>query len=309
MAAIKLTLLPIATLVAMSAEEQDKYLIAAHRVGQVAKETTDEFKASFPALGKLYNALQKRLNRAKEAGVVASNTALSSYIESILGKGTKANSHGLSCKDCFSCLVETGMMGEPDYDKCASGWLEKAASICNAVGGDLTHSAVKAAAEILKDRPKTGLKDLQALLDSVKDREPLKPEKVAELLTRIFADGYLDTVITAVGTEIAHLDDAEKGQTAYAGMMVSMSMFSRNMVVTGAKSVDGKMVQETARRFDDATLKGWMDEYKAGLTKKPAPATPTPKPEAAGEVDDEAALQAQPDAETAPAATPELATA
>ena len=265
----------------MSVEEQDKL---ARQVGQMettAKCATEAHKLSFPMAGKVVCVVEERLNELKsdrnpdgtiKKRQIASNTSLAAYWETVTranGKSVKLNPHWLSCAVAFGTYVRSELVSEPDYDKCKADWLETAASISTAVGGDITHAAVAAAAEELRDRNKDCAKTLRAILESVKEPKALTAEKAQAMLDKVFASGHLNLVIAGVGAEIAHLENSEEARSAYFGMITANAMFAANVTET---LVDGKTV--VTRRFDDETMNAWQAAYdKASETTAAAPQT------------------------------------
>ncbi len=202
---------------------------------------------------------------------IAANTSLASYWESITskvkggnGKPIKLNNHALSCAVAFGTFVRSELIGELDYDKNTAQCLELAASISTAVGGDITHDAVMQAADELKDRSKDSAKNLQAILDTVKEPSAMTVEQAQKAIARILSGGHLPVVIAAVGAEIAHITDAEVARNSFFGLNTAIEMFSAN--------VDEKQV----RRFSDKVMDGWVAAYQAA-NPAPAPET-TPAP-------------------------------
>ncbi len=290
-------LLPISAILALSVDEQDKLAMEVGRVETKAKDASEAHKLSFPMAGKVVYAVQKRLEQLKSSvdengkpkkPQISLATSLATYWESITkanGKnGVKLNNHWLSCAVTFGTYVGSELITESDYDKNPAANLELASSIATAVGGDVTHAAVDAAAQELRDRSKTAAKTLREILESVKEPKAMTAEKAQELIAKVIASNFLTLVIAAVGAEIAHLEDPETARAAFFGMITANDMFAANMV-TKAIGADGKPVLE--RRFSDKVLNAWSKAYETANPPKPATmapeptSTPTPQLEAA----------------------------
>jgi len=254
-------LLPIATLRALSVDEQDKLARESVKLEGRAKASAKEVKSAFPAIGKVVCIVEERLNDLKTERKIASNTSLATFWTSI----TKApiNNHALSCAVAFGTFVRTELISERDYDKNTAQCLELAASISTAVGGDVTHEAVAHAAAELQDRSKDSAKNLREILADVKEPKKLTDEQADKLLDRLMQDGHLVRTVSRVGAEIAHLEDADVAKTTFFAMDGAMSLFAKNMDAKGA------------RRFDDDTLNEWASELGTVLQQN------APEPEAA----------------------------
>ena len=133
---------------------------------------------------------------------------------------------------CFGTYVSSELVTEADYDKNPGANLELAASISTAVGGDVTHAAVNAAAEELRERTKDSAKVLRSILDSVKEPKEMTQKQASEAITKVLSNGFLTLAIAAVGAEIA--------RNAFFGMITANDMFGANMVTE--KGEGGKPV-------------------------------------------------------------------
>ncbi|HYV26213.1 MAG TPA: hypothetical protein VFA77_01675 [Candidatus Eisenbacteria bacterium] len=230
----------------LSADELNKLAIDSVKLEKRAKDANTAHKSSFPAVGKLVCVFEERLNTLKSQRMIASNTSLATYWESITK--TRVNNHALSCSVAFGTYVRTELITERDYDLNSAQCLELAASISTAVGGDITAQAVHDAAEQLKERGKDAAKSLRAILDKVKEHKTLSADKAAEMLKTIFAEGHLLTVISLLGAEIAYLTDEKVAKQAFHGIIAAHDMFGRNVTENGD------------RRFSDDTLNAWLEE-------------------------------------------------
>jgi len=141
---------------------------------------------------------------------------------------------------CFGTYVSSELVTEADYDKNPGANLELAARISTAVDGDVTHAAVNAAAEELRERTKDSAKVLRSILDSVKEPKEMTQKQASEAITKVLSNGFLTLVIAAVGAEIAHVEDTEIARNAFFGMITANDMFSANMVTE--KGEGGKPV-------------------------------------------------------------------
>lgn len=276
---------------AMSVEEVDKLARQVVGIERSMYSAVDTHKSSFPAAGKVVCVVEERLNDLKsdrnpdgtpKKRMIASNTSLASYWESITrvnGKdGQKLNNHVLSCAVAFGTFVRSELIQESDYDKCKADWLERAASISTQVGGDINHAAVNEAAAELRDRSKDCAKNLQAILDSVKEPKAMNAEQAQKSLDKIIAGGHLGLVIAGIGGEIAHVEDPEVARNAFFGVNTAMCMFEANTVKQGGKDV---------RRFSDETLNAWSRAFDAAN----APAPETKEAEATEETPANATLE------------------
>jgi hypothetical protein len=270
-------LLPISKLRALSVEEQDKLARQAGALEKSSKDATLAHKTSFPAIGKVVCVIEERLNELKadrdangapKKRQIASNTSLASFWESITK--SRLNNHWYSCAVAFGCYVRSELITEADYDKNTAQCLELAASISTAVGGDVTHAAVMAAAEELRDRSKKSAENLRGILDTVKDPKEMTVEQAQKALARILGAGHLNVVIAGIGAEIAHVTDSEMARNAFFGIITAGDMFAANVDETGQ------------RRFSDAVLNAWAETHaKANAKPTEAPSTPAPAPETA----------------------------
>ena len=281
-------LLPMASILALSVDEQDKLAMDVCQVARTSNSATEAHKTSFPAAGKIVYAVQKRLEELKSTtgpdgkpkkSQINLATTLAGYWESITKvsgqkSAIKLNNHWLSCAVAFGTYVDSELVSEKDYDNNPGANLELAASISTAVGHDLTDGAVTAAAEELRDRTKNSAKRLREILDSVKEPKAMTAEKAQELIAKIIASGFLTSMIAAAGAEIAHMEDTEAARNAFFGMSTATEMFAANMM-TKEVGADGKPVM--ARRFPDETLQAWSATYaKANAPKAPEQSTSTP---------------------------------
>jgi hypothetical protein len=240
--------LPMEVLRTLSADELNKLAIDSVKLEKRAKDANSAHKSSFPAVGKLVCVFEERLNTLKAQRMIASNTSLATYWESITK--TRMNNHSLSCAVAFGTYVRTELITERDYDLNSAQCLELAASVSTAVGGDITAQAVHDAADQLKERGKDAAKNLRTILDTVKNRKTLSADKAAEMLKTIFAEGHLLTVISLLGAEVAYLADEKVARQAYYGIIAAHDMFGRNVTESGE------------RRFSDETLNAWLKEQE-----------------------------------------------
>jgi len=213
-------LLPIDTLRKMSADELDALARQAVKLEKEAKDATTAHKSSFPAAGKVVCAIEERLNALKAQRLIASNTSLAAYWESITK--TRVNNHALSCAVTFGTFVRTELIAERDYDLNTAQCLELAAAISTAVGGDVTHVAVVQTSEQLRERGKDAAKTLRVILDKVKERKTITAEKAAEMLKAIFQDGHLELALHAAGAEVAYVNDAETLERIFGALNLAL---------------------------------------------------------------------------------------
>jgi hypothetical protein len=278
---MQIAIQPIATLRALSVEEQDNLAREACKLERSSKALVNDHKASFPAIGKVICVIEERLNDLKsdvdrssgqpKKRLIAANTSLASFWESVTkvpgdktGMSGKLNNHALSCAVAFGTYVRTEMISEEDYDKNTSQALELAASISTEAGGEIDHESILAAATELKDRSKNSVKNLREILEGLKGPKEVTVEKATEMVNAAIKGGHLLLVISAVGAEIAHLRDAEIARNAFFGMITAHNMFAAN--------VDEETKQ---RRFPDATIDAWLAAFDK-LNARPAPAAPAP---------------------------------
>jgi hypothetical protein len=265
----------------MSVEQQDNLARLAAGVEKSMTDARKEHTSSFPAIGKVVCVIEERLNELKadrdangapKKRQIASNTSLASFWESITK--SRLNNHWYSCAVAFGCYVRSELITELDYDKNTAQCLELAASICTAVGGDVTHAAVMAAAEELRDRNNSAkgnsAKNLRDILATVTEPKEMTTEQAQKAIRKVLDAGHLPLVLAEVGAEIAHLDDSEKARTAFFGMITASDMFAANVNELGV------------RRFSESTLNAWADTYANANAKQPeTPSTPPPAPETA----------------------------
>ncbi len=255
-------------LVTLPPEDQDKLARGVVKEAKDTDATVKRYKSSFPAAGKLVCALEERLNKGKANHTIAANLSLASYWESITK--AKLNNHAMSCAVAFGTYVRTGLIQEADYDKNTSQCLELAASISTACGGEVTHDLVGKAAEELKDRSKDSAKNLKAILDDLKERKTMSEEAARKAISRLMEDGYITTVISAVGAEIVHLEDTSIAKSCFLGIQTVVDMFSSNTNLATKE-----------RRFPKEILMAWFQEHQSA--KKPLGSTsPAQAPTTAG---------------------------
>ena len=194
------------TLLAMKPEELDALLITSAKAGEKLKEDDTAHKSSFPAVGKVYCALEVRLIAMKAANMTGPNTSLSTFYQGLMAaagiRNAKLNGPAMACAVTFGSLVRTGKLPEKDYDDNNAAPLIKTSAIINAVGGVLEHDVIALAVQQLKARTKDMVRNLQALLDSVKDRKPIDSEKAQELVTKCIEDGHIETVLAVASVNI-----------------------------------------------------------------------------------------------------------
>ena len=271
-------LLPISAILAMSVDEQDKLAMEVGRVETKAKDATQAHKLSFPMAGKVVYAVQKRLSlksSVDESGKpkkpqISLATSLATFWESITkanGKsGVKLNNHWLSCAVTFGTVRRFGVNHRKRLRQESSGQsrigfvhLHRGRRGCHARSGSSGRRE-------LRDRSKSSAKNLQAILDTVKEPKEMTVEQAQKAIAKVMASGHLCVVIAAVGAEIAHVEDAEVARNAFFGMITANEMFAANMTTKDGKS---------ERRFTDKTLDAWCMAYQqANAPKETPPATP-----------------------------------
>jgi hypothetical protein len=204
----------VAVLRALTPEELDALCVKAALVVQEAKQSADFNKASNPSTGKLICVLEERLNEAKTAKHIASNTSLAKYWEGITK--TKMPNHAMTCAVAFGTFVRTEQIDEKTYDLNSANCIELAGAISNAVNGEIAHPAIAKAAAQLKERGKDEAKNLRAILKEVKPPKAMTPEDAQELLQRIFDDGHLKLAIAGCAAEMCYLEGDEAKDSYFA---------------------------------------------------------------------------------------------
>jgi len=212
-----LNTITIAHIRSLTPSELDDLAKESVRLQKDAKAATDANKSSFPAVGKVLCGLEERLNKLKAQVLIASNTSLASYFESITTK--KPNNHAMSCAVAFGAYVRTGLVPEAQFDKNPCSNLELAASIATSCGGSVVNEYVKAAAAELLDRSKNSPGNLRALLLKVKPKESMDVLKALEKSNEIIDDGHIEALLAAVDawftTDASKELDAEKRKKVF----------------------------------------------------------------------------------------------
>lgn len=198
-------------------DDQDAMVRKSGELKKSLDSINKTYKSSFPTDGKLICVVQERLERLKAQRLIASNTSMADYWKTLGGE--KLNPHAMSCAVAFGTYVQTEIISESDYDLCPSSLLETAASISTAVGGDVQHAAVASAAFQLKERGKDAARNLKAILETVKPREPMKPEKAQQLIADLLADGYGPMFVHTLELELPEIKDENKLRAYYSGLI------------------------------------------------------------------------------------------
>jgi hypothetical protein len=192
---------PMAQLRSLTAKELIEEAKKAVQTADRAKRENADFKATVTAFAKVVAALTAVFNAEAANGKSLVSTMTFPQYFSEMTKG-KLSTHVQSVAKAYGAYVDNGLIAEKDYDNCPSDWLEKAASVLTAVELDLTHDCVFKVAGILKDRPKDGAKQLQAILEDLKGPKEITVEKAREMLALIFANNLLDLTLATVAAEI-----------------------------------------------------------------------------------------------------------
>jgi hypothetical protein len=198
----------------MTPDELDDLLKAAALVTQEAAKGRKYESASNPMTGKLICILEERLERAKTAMTVAKSTSLATYWLGITQ--VKLPNHAYTCAVAYGTYVRCELIEEKTYDICSANIIELAGNIVNAVKGEVTHEAVAAAAEQLKEHGKDAPKNLRAILARVKPRKPMDAEKAQEMLRQIFDDGHLNLTFAEAAAEMCYLTGTEAKDSYFA---------------------------------------------------------------------------------------------
>ena len=178
--------------------------------------------------------------------------------------GCRPSNHGLSCAKTYRNMVLTGKIAEADYDKNSSEAIETASRVISKVADDINHPAVTAAASILRQRSRSAIKDLKALLerwiaDSPTGRMTLLDEDQAaghgvrpmsyspalELAFNIAKEGH-HTVLAAPLKEMA-------ASTSQLEEARSLAIAAANIRASLANNRD----EQGRRRFSDEMIADW----------------------------------------------------
>ena len=176
--------------------------------GAAVKETREDYKDATKAVGKVYCALEIRLEKGKKLNMFPANKSLAEFIKDITGE--KPPTHALTLKNAVGAYVETDLIAETDYDNNSGNCLEIAARIVDAVKGNLGHDAVLAAAKELKQRCSKEAKNLRAILDSVKPSKKMDAKEALETFEQICDEGHLVAIMAHLPDVFAELDLTEK---------------------------------------------------------------------------------------------------
>ena len=246
----------ITVLRTLSALELDTLAIEASKTVKEGKDLVDFSRRSNPVTGKVICALEERMEKAKAENFLAKNMSLARYWEGITK--TKMPGHAMSCGVAFGTLVRTEQIDEKTYDLCSANMLELAGAISNAVDCNVTHEAIAKTVEQLKERGKDAMKNLRAILLSVKPRKPMDAEDAAERLKQIFADGHLNLTFAVAAAEMCYLEpQSDEAKDSYFAL-----------------SAAGITVD---KHFGDEQIDKWINLFQ----KPNAPAnTPAPNPNA-----------------------------
>ncbi len=176
--------------------------------GQKVKEARDNYKDQTKAVGKVYCALEIRLNKGKELNLLPANKSLAEFIKDIAGE--RPPTHALTLKNAFGAYVKTGFITETDYDSNSNNCLEIAARIVDAVKGNLTHDAVGKAAAELKARTDKEAKTLRDILATVKPAKAMTAEEAVDAIHEIADAGHLVCVLPEIPDILAEMSEKDQ---------------------------------------------------------------------------------------------------
>lgn len=178
--------------------------------------------------------------------------------------GCRPSNHGQSCAKTYRNMVLTGKISEADYDQNSSEAIETASRVISKVEDDVNHPAVLAAASILRQRPRTAIRDLRTLLDRliadpVTGRmvivdgakadhlgdQPMSYTPALELAFKIAKEGHHSVLVSPLKEMAASTSRSEEAR--------SLAIAAANILAGLANNRD----EQGRRRFSDEMIADW----------------------------------------------------
>lgn len=178
--------------------------------------------------------------------------------------GCRPSDHGQSCAKTYRTMVLTGIIAESDYDKNSSEAIQTTSRVIFKVEDEMNHPAVAEAASILRQRSRSAIRELKALLDrlikdpvtgQVKlldkaqaaelDIRPLSYAPALELAFKIAKEGH-HSVLAAPLKEIA-------ASTSKLEEARSLAMAAAKILACLSNNRD----ERGKRRFSDEAIAAW----------------------------------------------------
>lgn len=263
-------------------EELVKIAKGFNRLEELAKSAQDQYRESHQENGKVIHVLKSEWisNREKAGAKILTSATYPEHHEAVTGG--KPTRRGYQCAVTFGLLVVSGkLITEQDYDDCPCELITLASEIIGKANNDADHDAVKEAAEILRRRPKSGIKDLKAIKarfiektegegdDEKKVTEFVSQDEadklvkkatqldVAQTLGDLLVAGQLPAIIANI---LVHARTTEKEEDVRA--MVHGAI---NLRPALEANVDPK--NANARRFSDEKLEALRNEIVPPVQK------------------------------------------
>ena len=197
------------------------------------------------------------------------NLTFPDYFESITG--CRPSNRGQSCAKTYRSLVLTGKIAEGDYDEHTSDAIQTASRVISRVDDNLEHPAVAEAAAILRQRDRSAIAELKALLD----RLIQDPNSGRVTLRRAVEDAGVEPKLSYVpALELARKIANEGHQSVLAEPLKEKASLTadadeaRSLAITAARiqaNLESNCDAQGRRRFSDEMINSWTAQI--GLPK------------------------------------------
>lgn len=265
-------------LLSLKEDELDAQAKSFHGLKGTAKKASTDWKSAFPNLGKVYTALEIRLNDGKRTFDDKGNAMQPRYSETMSltdmiekATGEKPDNHGLQCKNCFATFVGTkgnGMVTEEVYDRLPSNVVELAGRIAKAAGFALNHEAIKSAATELNAYGKKTVENLKAILEKVAPKDKWETSDAKAHMEKLETEGNLEIFLaTCVKENLSLICELVALQTEFIQESVTAKSVFQNLAKASRMLVDAK--SDGKNRFSSDEITAWVKEIFPPETDAP----------------------------------------
>lgn len=273
-------------LIKMASEKPEELVsLAKHynRLENTATVAQDNYKDSHQENGKVIYALKSGwvTEREKPGAKILTSSTYPEHHEAITGR--RPTKRGGQCAVVVGLLVvQAKTITETDYDNCPCEYITLTSEIAGKCGEDAAHPAMIEAAEILRVRPRTAIKDLKAIKarfvekvegegdDEKKSVFFISEEEAEELAAKSAKPNTLD-VQTVLGGLLLGGQCGAMVAALQAHARTTAESKDIQAIVHGVLQMRGAIVEnvdaEGKRRFDDETLEAFRAEVEPQVTK------------------------------------------
>ena len=179
--------------------------------------------------------------------------------------GCRPSNRGQSCAKTYRTMVLTGKIAEVDYDENSSEAIQTASRVISKVDDEISHPAVDAAASILRQRSRSSIKELEALLDRLMkdpatgqvklldEAQAAEPKAILlsyspalELAFKIAKEGHHSALAAPLEDLAASTSKSEEAR--------SLALFAAKIRASLANNRD----EHGQRRFSDEVIAAWL---------------------------------------------------